>query len=221
MEIEPKLSSNSHKSKDKDARKKPSKVIRGSVHTKKKGLGQKMMQNLISDDFDNIGSYVIADIVLPASKQLVDDIFMGGLDIMEDIFKKMVFGVTSKKKRSSYYNKTSHTSYNSMSGYNNHRSYNDKKSYNSHKARNISTKATHNFDDIILETRGDAEAVLSEMFDLLISYGFVSVGDLLDLVDITGSHTDQKWGWSELEGSKPIRVRDGYILKLPRTRQLD
>jgi hypothetical protein len=34
------------------------------------------------------------------------------------------------------------------------------------------------------------------------------------LVGIDATHSDQKWGWTDLKGSTTQRVRDGYILVL-------
>ena len=78
------------------------------------------------------------------------------------------------------------------------------------------TRTGYNYDDIILETRGEAEEVLERMEELIETYGIVSVADLYDLVGITGNYTDNKYGWTNIRNAEPVRVRDGYMLKLPK-----
>ena len=52
-------------------------------------------------------------------------------------------------------------------------------------------------------------------------YGTVSVADLYDLVGISGNYTDNKYGWTNIRNAEPIRVRDGYMLKLPKALPLN
>jgi biotin operon repressor len=59
------------------------------------------------------------------------------------------------------------------------------------------------------------------MYDLLKEYEMVSVQDLYTLLGKSSSYVDQKWGWMDLQGSQIRRVRDGYILELPKVTSLD
>lgn len=59
------------------------------------------------------------------------------------------------------------------------------------------------------------------MQDLIDTYGMVSVADLYDLVGINGSYTDNKYGWTHLRSADVQRVRDGYLLKLPKALPFD
>ena len=74
---------------------------------------------------------------------------------------------------------------------------------------------------MVLETRGEAEDVLSRMDELIDTYGVVSVADLYDLVGISCNYTDNKYGWTNLRNAEPVRVRDGYMLKLPKALPID
>ena len=78
------------------------------------------------------------------------------------------------------------------------------------------TRTGYSHDDIILETRGEAEEVLDRMNELIDTYGIVSVADMYDLVGISCNYTDNKYGWTNIRNAEPIRVRDGYMLKLPK-----
>ena len=74
-----------------------------------------------------------------------------------------------------------------------------------------------NYDDIVLTTRGDAEAVLDAMNDIINQYGTVSVADLYDLTNVPNDNfAMNRYGWINISGATTVRVRDGYILKLPK-----
>jgi len=83
-----------------------------------------------------------------------------------------------------------------------------------------SARSRHDFDDIILETRGEAEDVLSHMVDLIEDYGVASVGDYYDLLGIESNFTDNKYGWINVADGYVDRVRDGYCIRLPRPREI-
>ena len=73
------------------------------------------------------------------------------------------------------------------------------------------------YDDILFDTRGDAEAVLDAMNDIISQYGTVSVSDFYDLARVPNDNfTMNRYGWTNIAGATAVRVRDGYILKLPR-----
>ena len=90
------------------------------------------------------------------------------------------------------------------------------------KPRQVSkrNRARHNFDDIILESRGEAEEVLSHLVDLTEDYGMASVADLYDLVGVTSNFTDNKYGWTNVADGYIDRTRDGYCIRLPRPREI-
>ena len=72
----------------------------------------------------------------------------------------------------------------------------------------------------MLESRGEADAVLSRMDEIMEEYDIVRVADLYDLVGITGDYTDNKYGWTNIRDAKVVRVRDGYKIQLPRAMPL-
>src|SRR5690606_42119776 len=82
-------------------------------------------------------------------------------------------------------------------------------------------RAAHDFKEIVLATRSEAEEVLDRLSDLINSYDVALVSDLYDLIGITGSFTDDRWGWTSLTGARVERVRDGYLLNLPRTQSIE
>ena len=188
---------NSHRFKEEQAKKeqekKVEKVVTGTVVTKKKSVFRKFTDEFISEDAKNVKSYVFGEVLIPAIKKAIADIVTDGIDMI------LYGGSRGERKRST----ADRVSY---------RNYYDRPSNNS----NRSVATTYNYDDIILENRGEAEDVLDRMYELLDTYGLVRVADLKDLVGITGSYTDNRYGWTSLRSAEIVRVRDGYMIKMPR-----
>lgn len=185
--------------------KKVEKVIKGNVKQKKKSLGKKFIETFVGEDIENVGQYIIYDVLVPAAKDAISDMIEGGISML-------------------FYNGDKRGSRTRRSGSKSYVSY-DKCSYGSRDRdrREFSSKsrARFNFDDIVLETRGEAEEVLSHLVDLTIDYDQATVADLYDLVGITGNFTDNKYGWTDLSSASVSRTRDGYVLNLPKTMLLD
>jgi hypothetical protein len=107
-------------------------------------------------------------------------------------------------------------SYVSYNGY-----YNRSDNREDRHSRQSINRARHNFNDIVFESRGEAEEVLSHLVDLTIDYNVASIADLYDLVGITSNFTDNKYGWDDLSRATVSRVRDGWMIDLPRTILID
>ena len=197
--------SNSHKSKENQKgsipEKKVEKVIAGTAKSKKKSEIRKFTDVFISEDVNNVKSYILLEVLVPAIKKAISDIVTNGIDMI-------LYGETGKTKSNSTASKISYRSY--YDGRNGRRDYSA-----------IRTKISYNYDDIIFDNRGEAEDVLSRMDELISTYGLVSVADLYDLVGVTGNYTDNKYGWTNIRSASVIRVRDGYMLKLPKVLPLD
>lgn len=82
-------------------------------------------------------------------------------------------------------------------------------------------RARHDFDEIVLDERAEAEEVIDKLYEVVSRYEFATVADLYDLVGLPSNHTDHKWGWSDLRGAGVSRIRDGYLLDLPDPEPLD
>lgn len=192
---------NSHKFKEEQAEKKVEKIVSGTVKTKKKNDIQKFADVFISEDMNSVKSYILMDVLVPAVKKAISDIVTNGIDML-------LYGETGKSRKNSTASKVSYRSY-----------YDDRDNYR--RCTSSRTRSGYSYDDIILDNRGEAEKVLSQMDELVVAYGIVSVADLYDLVGITGDYTDNKYGWTDIRSAQVVHVRDGYLLKLPRALPLN
>ena len=192
--------SNSHRSKEGKTealtdRKKVEKVVHGRVRTKPKSGISKITDIFISEDAANVKSYIVMDVLVPAVKKAISDIVRDGIDMI-------LYGESRGRKSSS------------ASGYVSYRDYS--RSDDRDRFRDSRSRSSYAHDDIVLDSRGEAEEVLTRMDELIDTYGNVSVADLYDLVGKSSEYTDNKYGWTDIRNAEPIRVRDGYMLKLPK-----
>lgn len=78
------------------------------------------------------------------------------------------------------------------------------------------TRIGGNYQDLVVPTQQDAERLLAGMYDLLNEYRVVAIADLYELANISPQPSDNAYGWTTLDGSRISKVRDGYLLELPR-----
>ena len=201
---------NSHKyreeQKQKDAttdEKRVQKVVKTPAKTKKNDI-RKFADIFISEDITNVKNYIFMDVLVPAVKKAIYDIVTNGIDMF-------LYGGSGKNKSSSSGSKVSY------------RNYYDQKSSGSTYRGSENTRSSNGFeyDDIIFDNRGEAEAVKQQMHDAIGRYGVVTVADLYDMADLTPPYTSQKYGWMSVSSVEVVRVRDGYMLKLPRAVPID
>lgn len=193
---------NSHKARLEQAakpeeRKKLEKVVTGNVKIKKKTEISKFKDVFISEDIANVKSYIVMDVLVPAVKKAVSDIITNGIDMI-------LYGSSGRGQRRPGASKVSY------------RDYYDRT--DDRRPAPISARSAYDYDDIILESRGEGEEVLARMDELIDMYKIVSVADLYDLVgkSLEGNYTANKYGWTNIRNAEVIRVRDGYALKLPK-----
>lgn len=191
---------NSNKYKQEQAalaeKKKVEKVVTGTVRTKKKS---KFADVFISEDAKNVKNYAIMEVLIPALKKAVVDIVTDGINI---IFYGEKGRRTSGVDRISY-NRFSDTRASS---------------------RQALTRATsvYDYDKITLESRGEAEAVLTGLTDMIDTYGQATVADLYDLIGISHNFTDNNYGWYNLSEARAVPAfGGGYTLRLPRVSPID
>lgn len=204
--------SNSHKAKEQTAtgseessdKKKLERVTTSDpVKVKKKSLGKRIAETFTGDDMQSVGQYLLFEVFIPAAKNLI-------VEATEQGIQRMLYGDT--RPRSSGH-RPGYTSYNNI------RSSSARTSTIRQEPRTMSrsAQATHNFDEIVLESRAEAETVLERLIDTIDTFDVATVSDLYDLVGISGSFVDSQWGWTDLRDASLRRVRDGYLLNLPKT----
>lgn len=171
-------------------------VVSGAAKVKKKSEVKKLTDVFISEDISTVKSYALMEVLVPAIKKAISDIVTNGIDMI-------LYGEAGHSKKHGA-SKISYGSY--------YKGDRERRDYTANRVR-----GALDYDDIIFDTRGDAEAVLTAMDDVIEQYGVVSVGDLYDLAEVsTTNYAVNKYGWDDIRSASVVRVRDGYMIKLPR-----
>lgn len=203
---------NSFKSKEeraaasKENEPKLEKAVTGPVKVRKKNEVQKFADSFLSEDVSNIKSYVISEVLVPAAKKVVSDTIGGIADIIRDSVNVCLYGEAEarRKRRDGSGSKFSY-----------------EKCYDKSDSRPvIGINRGKQYDDVVLDSRGEAEQVLDCLGEYIDKYEFASIADLNELLGISSTHADRNYGWTDIRNASVVRVRDGYgygyVLKLPR-----
>lgn len=180
-------------------------ITSGEVVRKKKSLRKQFSETFVAGDLKGTIRYVIMDVMLPAAKDMIVDAGSEGLH-------KLIFGDSRRRGSTSPQSgPTGYVTYNRFSGPMGTQS----RPASPQRAMSRQARSQHNFDEIVLESRVEAEEVIDRLFDLVSRYESATVADLYELVGLPSDHTDHKWGWTDVRGAGVSRIRDGYLLDLP------
>ena len=205
MEYKP----NSHKYKERqkaaasEKEKRAEKVVQGKVKLKKKNEVRKFADVFVAEDTHSVKDYLLMEVAIPAIKNTIIDLITNGINMLLN-------GDTGTKTRRRSGDYISYRDYS-----NRDRDRRDR--------RDSSVRSRFDFDDLVFGSRGDAEATLEQLDDIIERYGVASVLDLYESADLGGSApwTANKYGWSSLRSADVIKVRDGYVIKLPKAMPFD
>lgn len=190
-----------------EAQKKPeekreiTKVVKNPAKTKKKGELNKLTDVFISEDAKNVKSYVIYDVLVPLIKKGIFDALINSAEMI-------FFGEDGARRRRG---SGDYVQYGRFSDSRDRRPRQESR-----------PRSRFDYDDILFESRGEAERALDQMYDVIRTYGYVTVADLYDMADITAPYTSNKYGWMSVDHAKISRTMDGdYIIKLPKAMPID
>lgn len=176
------------------------KVVTGEVKTKKKN---KLTDVFISEDVNNVKEHVFMEILVPSIKKALSDIVKDAIDMI-------LYGESGRSRGRG--TNASYVSYDRFSA------RRDEPRDNRMRA----SRTAYSYDEIIFNSRADVEEVLTGLDEIISQYGYARVADLYDLAGITSNnYTDNNYGWMNLVSAEPARVRDGWVLRLPKAVSID
>ena len=194
---------NSHKYKEEQkalAERKIEKVVSGTAKTKKKGEFSKFAGKIFSNqDKQDMKDYIVDDVVIPSIKNLILDTIIGAAT--------RLFG--GSRRSTSVGNKVSYRS-----------CYDDNRIVGGGSSR-AADRPRFDYDEIIYDTRLDAERVRDQMDEVIAKYGFVTVADMYDMANLPQPYTSGKYGWTNIRNAEVLYHGGGYILKLPKASPID
>ncbi len=180
--------------------KKIEQVTVNQVSKRKRPLGKRFVESFTGgDDARTVIGYVVLEVIVPATKDAI-------ADAVSQFVERSLFGEARSASRRT----------GTRPGYTNYSRYSQTGRREEPREISRTARARHDFEEVVIATRPEADQVLSKMLEVIERYNVLSVADFYDLVGITASHTDNKWGWEDLRGVGIVRVRDGYLLDLPK-----
>lgn len=203
----------SQKAKETASPKQIKPVTSAQAERRKRGLGRQFKETFFAGSGRDALGYAIEEVVVPAIRDTLTDALQGGIE-------RLIHGNRGGVGRRSYTTPWSNNdpnvgrfNYNAIS-----KPTNAAPQQQSFSSRG---RARHDFGELLIPTHPEAREVIDQMFEILGRYGQVSVADLLALTGIRPEHTDEKWGWFDLENATAVRARNGmYRLALPEPQEL-
>lgn len=192
---------NSNKAKE-ERKEEQKKIVKASVRRRKSSGFKKIANILLAEDIEDAKTQLVSDVIIPAIRQALHDIFDRGSNLM-------FLGFENRSGKS----KASKVSY---------RDYydNDKKSPERYKPQS----RTLEYNDVIFDSKSEAEEVLFSMDELIEMYGSASVSDYYEFVGMTGDYSANNYGWTDIRNARIDKVRDGrsygWTIIFPRARPL-
>lgn len=178
------------------------KITKKKVTVRKVSPGKKFIRRFLAEDVDDIGDYLVNDLIIPEIK----DITLNFLNAL--LWGDKRTGRINRGGSGTYtpYSSASHSAYVRTNSLPRNRS-DDRQPRQGQKK---------DLDSIILESRAEAEDVLNRMDELIATYHQVTVADLYELVGISGEYTDNYYGWTDIGDAGIRRASGGFMLDLPR-----
>lgn len=190
----------------KDERPKVEQVTSAEARPRKRHLGLQIKETFIGGSARMAVDYMVTDVVVPAIQATLIDALQGGIE-------RLIRGDSRHSRRSGIpggglgYTNVGHVDYQRKS-----------QSGRPPGGRMLSreSRARGSFEELVIPTRAQADEVIDRMYEILSRYEVVTLADLYEMTGIQGSHTDNKWGWTQLRGVRvrPLRA-GGYLLDLP------
>lgn len=177
-------------------------VTTGNVIKKKKSFGRKVLDTFLSEKIDDVGDYVTHNVIGPGIKSLL-------FDMVNSAISMMFWGDPNVRRRDRRDGGGSRASDYWRAG-------------NDGRSRERSRRPAYDYDDIIFETRDDAERVLDRLFDQLDRYGKARVADLYEAAGLSpdGNYTVNYYGWYSLRGAGVYPTSEGWAIDLPKCESL-
>jgi hypothetical protein len=189
--------------------KKVERVTSGEAKRKKKSLGKQFKETFVGGDARTAARYVVMDVLVPAARDMIVDAGVAGIE-------KLIFGESRRRRGGATPPPSGPSGYFSY----NRQYAPPSRATGPERVMSRRARAAHDFDEIILESRAEAEEVINRLFEIVSRYESATVADLYELVGLASVHTDHKWGWTNIRGAGVSRVRDGYLLDLPEPQPL-
>lgn len=174
---------------------------------KKESKTEKLKKALFGESVENVGDYMIFQVMIPALKATFADMIGNGIEVW-------LFGESSGRRRGPSRN-SERAGYSGMYRRDSSREREDRDS-----------DLGYVWEQVEPMSKSDCLTVLSDLKDYAFDNEYATVADLLDIMRMSkyAEFTDENKGWyaEDLKGNNATyrAVRGGYVLDLPRPRRV-
>ncbi len=189
-------------------------LVDGEATLRKPSMGRRLRRSFIGGDANTVTEHIIWNLLIPAAKDTVADMGATFIDMM-------IFG----QRRTPRGIPSGHATPNQGNGNNSRFNYGGITSgspliLGQHSAPQEEYSAPVIPNQIVVNNKHEADAIVAKMQELIERYTAVSVADVYRMVNRTPNYMDDKWGWQSLEGTRLKRDRGGVLLDLPEPRDI-
>lgn len=164
------------------------------ARVKRESTARKVVGEIIKEDARSVGETVLWDVIIPTVKNLISDTVTRGIE-------SMLYGDSRPRSRNNY---------SDYSGYSRPKGNRDRPG--ERRERRSARQAEPERNEIIFDTRSDANDVIDRMSDIIDQYGQASLADLNALIGASSNFIDDNWGWTDMGSFNVRQVRDGFML---------
>lgn len=164
------------------------------ARVKRESTARKVVGEIIREDARSVGETVLWDVIIPTVKNLISDTVTRGIE-------SMLYGDSRPRSRNNY---------SDYSGYSRPKGSRDRPV--ERRERRSARQAEPERNEIIFDTRSDANDVIDRMSDIIDQYGQASLADLNALIGASSNFIDDNWGWTDMGSFNVRQVRDGFML---------
>jgi hypothetical protein len=182
-------------------------VTTGEARIREAPWGRKLRENFIQASAPSVWRTMLWDVLLPGARDVISDGLHEGVDLFLS-----GRGNGGGFRRTNRYGGSSQSL---ISKHNPDRALGGRPQREAPDARD-----RHDMNVYEIDSRVEAEEVLTQMNMLIDEYDICTFADFLQMVRITPAHTDYKFGWESIADSRVIHSRGSYYLDLPRPIQI-
>lgn len=199
----------SHKSREpRETQREVLPITTSEARVRKAPWSRRFRETFIQGDAHSVWGSMFWEVFLPGVRDNIANAVHDGID---SLFSG-VGTVSSRRNRYNSYNSNSRYSNNGISKHNPDRALGG----GSTSRFDEDARRNHDFSVLEIDSRVEAEEVLSQMNLHIDQYDVCTLADFYQMVRITPAHTDYKFGWEDLGGARVVASRGSFYLDLPR-----
>lgn len=194
--------------------KKIERITSAEVVIRKRGPWRTFRDLIIEADMGSVGRYLWIDFLIPTLKMMI-------VGTAEQGINRMVYGEPRSAGFRPRMNPSSSLGLGAnRPGVSNYVPY-EALSRQQHQAQlGPGPKVITDDRGYIISSRTEAEEVLDTLAMVIDKYEVVTVADLHEMLGLSSTMIDHRWGWIDVREAQIRQIRDGWVLELPQPEEI-